>query len=261
MSRNPSRQEDTERDDPTIPAAGPAGLVSAEGLQAAAGASGPLALGMTETPHPGGLSIPIASVLKYAIEGYLFGDLDSMKDETTLKEFGSVGYPMVGAVLSGSELLGALTGDVKEDNRIEHYWSGYMAQVDKRYRYLGRIAKQLIRNGVAHIYLSHTGVGVVRQAPQRHLRRERDELVWDCEQLYVDFRRSYEDHAKAYILDHLADAQRRLDKLTRYEAELARQVTNLPQELFPVVDIAPTSSDPVSGTYSLATPQHLTRSR
>jgi hypothetical protein len=69
-------------------------LVSADELKAAVGASGPLDLGMTQAHDAGPLSVPLANVLKYVIEGYLFGDLDSMQTETTIKEFGAVGYPI-----------------------------------------------------------------------------------------------------------------------------------------------------------------------
>lgn len=83
------------------------------------------------------MTIPIESALGQLIEGYLLGDLESMANEVTLKEIGAVGYPMVMAVLSGSELLTALATDEKKDNRIETYWTRYMAKVDVRYGDLG----------------------------------------------------------------------------------------------------------------------------
>ena len=47
----------------------------------------------------------VASVLENLVEGYLFGDLESMATEIEPKEIGACGYPIVMAVLSGSELL------------------------------------------------------------------------------------------------------------------------------------------------------------
>ena len=117
--------------------------------------------------------LTVERVLENVVECYLFGDLDdSMKTEITLKQCGSVAYPMVMAVLSGSEMLGALSSDAKKTNRIATYWREYMARIKWRYSELAEIAAQACRHGIAHNYLSWPGVGVVRDQPHRHLRRE-----------------------------------------------------------------------------------------
>jgi hypothetical protein len=205
-------------------------------------------VGLTETKA--GLTIPVAGMLTLGIEGYLLGDIESMGTEIHPKPIGACGYPMVMAVLAGSELLGALTSDASQTNRIEIYWMTFMAKVDSRYDHLGRIAKELARNGIAHSYLTHLGVQVVRGDPARHLTRSASgELIFDCVELAAHFRESYE-HARAYILDNVDAAQRRLDELFRHDGEKVRSLLgDLPSEQFP---LAPATI----GTH-LATPVHL----
>jgi len=182
----------------------------------------------------GRLIIPVERMLQHGVEGYLFGDLESMATEIVSKPIGAVGYPMVMAVLAGSELLGAMTSTVKQSDRIESYWAKYMAQVDWHYGHLGVIAKELARNGIAHSYLSDLGV-LVQRGGGRHFMRSGGELIFDCLQLDVDFRRSYTEYALPYILDNRADAQRGLDALFKHDLEKASMVANLPAELFPDV--------------------------
>ncbi len=196
---------------------------AASGMVASAGASGPATIGLTQLG--GTPTIPVSGVLANLIEGYLFGDLESMATEVQLKEIGACGYPMVMAVLSGSELLGAMTSDAAQDDRIETYWKTYMAKVDPRYGYLGKIASQLARNGIAHTYLTHLGVLVVRGKPRRHLTlSEGEEVIFDCLELYAQFRESYEAHARPYILKNVQDARRRVDGLVRYDRIKAKSL-------------------------------------
>lgn len=196
-----------------------------------------------------GLRIPVGDLLKYVIEGYLLKDLESMAGEISPKEIGACGYPMVMAVLSGSELLGKLVSD--EGDRITAYWDAFMAKVDNRYGYLGGIASKLARNGIAHSYLSHYGVLVVRDQPARHLSlaEESGEVVFDCIELHRDFRKSYEAHARQHVLGNPKDAQRRLDSLVQHDAVKAESLmAKLPREQFP--QTSQSGSQP-------ATPTHL----
>jgi len=221
------------------------------------GASAAAAVGLTQTDD-GSPTIPVANVLESVIEGWLLGDLESMATEITPKKMGAVGYPMVMSVLSGSELLGALTSDVSQTNRIPAYWENFLVRIDLRYGHLGDIASELARNGIAHSYLSHLGVVVTRGAGDRHLSLEGDEVVFDCLELHAHFRRSYEEYARSYILDHVGDAQRRVDALLRYDQLKARsKIANLPAERFPQL-LAPipaamtTATTAASGTRFVA---------
>jgi len=234
----------------TVPAAS-ASVAQVSGSASSAPASGGPPVGFV-APAAGPLTISLANVLKVVVEGYLFGDLESMATEITPKEIGAVGYPMVMTVFSGSDFLGALTGD--NGNRIQEYWDTYMAQVNDLYGDLGKIADDLFRNGIAHNYLSRPGVAVVRGAPDRHLKLTCDGVNFDCVELYRDFRRSYEDYAKPYIVNNATDAQRRLDKLTEHDHLKARLVKQLPPERWSLTDAA--TLPPLTGVL-LATPSHL----
>lgn len=223
-------------------------ISASSGVTFVTGASAAVAVGLTETK--GGLTIPVGSMLALGIEGYLLGDLESMGTEIQPKEIGACGYPMMMAVLAGSELLAALTSDAAETNRIETYWTTFMAKVDPRYGYLGRIAKELARNGIAHSYLTRLGVQVVRGNPTRHLTRSTSgELIFDCIELTDHFRESYEQ-AHGYILDNVEAAQRRLDALFAHDgAKVRSMLAALPAEEFPMTPV-------MTGTH-LATPVHV----
>jgi hypothetical protein len=234
----------------TVPAASAAVATESRSVSSVPASGGPPA-GFVATAA-GPLTIPLANVLKVVVEGYLFGDLESMATEIKPKEIGAVGYPMAMTVFSGSDLLGALTSD--NGNRIQEYWNTYMAQVNELYGDLGKIADDLFRNGIAHNYLSRPGVAVVRGAPDRHLKLTSDGLHFDCVELYRDFRRSYEDYAKPYIVNNATDAQQRLNKLTEHYHLKVRRVEQLPPERWFLTDAA--ALPPLTGVL-LATPSHL----
>ncbi len=229
MGEGPTEQPGDARKplDPRVFAAS-----AASGMAASVGASGAHGIGLTQ--REGKLTIPVSSVLTNLIEGYLFGDLESMATEIQPKKMGACGYPMVMAVLSGSELLGAMTGGVAQNDRIETYWKTYMAKVNPLYGHLGKIASQLARNGIAHSYLTHLGVLVVRGDSRRHLTlSESEEVIFDCLELYKQFRVSYEARARPYILGHVGDVQRHLDDLVRDDRIKAQSlIGRLPFDAF-----------------------------
>ena len=247
--------ENTERAgaNPTPPAAS-AAVAAESGHAGSLPASGARPVGFV-APAAGPRTIALTNALEVVIEGYLLGDLESMATEIKPKEIGAVGYPMAMAVLAGSELLGALTSDVAKTNRIEHYWTTYMARVNEKYGDLAAIAAELFRNGIAHSYLSRPGVAVVRGGVEWHLQRHPSlGVVLDCVKLYRDFRRSYEDYAKRYILDNVTEAQGRLDKLTQHDHVKARRVEQLPPERWPPTG---TATPPRLVGLTFATSAHL----
>jgi hypothetical protein len=237
-------------DEPRSPIEGEVTLTSlpVSGYAGTVGASAAAAVGLSQTET--GLTIPLQQMLSVGVEGYLLGDLESMATEIAPKEIGACGYPMVMAVLAGSELLGALTSLAAQTNRIAAYWDTFMARIDPRYGYLGSIASDLARNGIAHSYLTHFGVQIVRGAPDRHLAFSGgEEIVFDCLKLYTDFRESYEQHARPYILENSTSAQSRLDALVSFDQVKAKSLLGtLPEGLFPK-----TRADRTE----LATPTHL----
>jgi hypothetical protein len=76
---------------------------------------------------------------------------------------------------------------------------------------------------------------VVRGNPRPHLTlSEGEEVVFDCIELYAQFRQSYDAHARPYIHANLQDAQRRVDALVRHDRVKARSLIDaLPFEHFP----------------------------
>ena len=250
-----NRGSSPEKPDDAIAHADVAGTSNpaVSGWAPTAGASGAVAVGLTSTAESRP-TIPVAKMLTRVIEGYLLGDLESMATEIQPKEMGAVGYPMVMSVLSGSELLGAMTSDASQTNRIQIYWRTYMAKVDPRYRDLGEIASELARNGIAHSYLSHLGVLVVRGQPARHLSLYRGEVIFDCLELYAHFRESYIAHARRDILEDRVNVQRRVDALVQRDHLKARKVARLSPERFPRVSLFTDPPPPPASGADIAIP-------
>jgi hypothetical protein len=73
--------------------------------------------------------LSLEDCLNTVVEGYLLPDLASMTDDIEWKERGAVCYPMLMAVLAGSELLGRLAGG-KGNGEVEHYWNEFMSRIN-----------------------------------------------------------------------------------------------------------------------------------
>ena len=157
------------------------------------------------------------------VEEYLFGDLDSMT-ALEIKPVGAVCYPIMMAVLAGSELLGVLTG--KGGSGVAHYWEEFMSRVEPTYGQLGELADVLLRNGLMHAYVTKPGVGIRRDDPDAHLTTDASGLhVFNCDVLAEHFKTSYRDHARAAIYADRARAQQRLDD--RVMAHAAKQASTI----------------------------------
>jgi hypothetical protein len=189
-----------------------------------------------------GASVDLDDCLRVVVEGYILGDLDSMKNEIKIKEMGAVCYPMMMAILAGCELLGALTGGGK-GHEVKHYWKKWLSKVEPTYGDLDRVAQDLLRNGLMHMYLTKPGIGVRRDHPEQHLREIGGVLVFNCVVLADDFRRSYEDHSKAEIAANRGRAQGRLNELM---GDAAKQSERILGEV-PAGVIAPLSPAELTG--------------
>jgi hypothetical protein len=159
---------------------------------------------------------PLADFLDDVVGGYILGDLQSMdRYVPDDKDSGACGYPMVMAVLAGSELLGLLAGvGTNHKDRLVGYWQRHMKQVRPRYADLGEVAYGLMRNGLMHAYVTKPNIIVVRRRPDCHLVYEPPGVLFiDCITLADDFRASYLDHAKDEILND-PKGQARFDKFS-----------------------------------------------
>lgn len=222
------------------------------------GPTGPGAFGIDfETRPPSAVDpgIGLADCLHLVVEGYLLGDLDSMRNEIEMKEMGAVCYPMMMAVLAGTELLGGLTGGPK-DGEVAYYWKNSMAAVEPTYGHLGALAQDLLRNGLMHIYLTKPGIGVRRDHPEQHLKFDpvSRARIFNCVVLADHFKRSYYEHAKPLIGENPDVAQTCLDRLMCAAAKKSAQVlAAIPADAFePLRAGSPTSGGTiVSGASGL----------
>ncbi len=157
--------------------------------------------------------------LERYVENYMLADLVNVKDKVASDEAGNGAYLITAAVCSGMELIGSLTTTYDtlsgcevcgkpEQKRfkfpIDHYCAHYMAEVDKRYAPFGPIARELIRNGIAHSFATKGMIGITRKGDvSNHLTRVSDEgvLVINADCFLEDFKKSYYEFAKPDIKD------------------------------------------------------------
>lgn len=156
-------------------------------------------------------SFDVKSYLEPYIDGYLLCDLESIAYTIPSdKHPGAAGYPLILTICAGMELLGALLrpsikDKFNEDDGIKyfgHYWKHYLSKVDPEYEKYGEVARTLIRNGLAHLFMTKPRIGVVKSNPQYHLKKVEGHLIIDAVKLYEDFKKSYIDYAKPVLLDN-----------------------------------------------------------
>lgn len=146
----------------------------------------------------------IKQFLRRHVEGYLFKDLRTMNRVKLRKgqKIGGVGYPMLSAILAGIEMLGGLLQQNRFDmsssagfGYFDNYWTNYLVQYSPQYARFSNIFRQLIRNGIAHTYLTKTGVWVIKGDPSHHLELLNDGgnyyLIVDVKEFLNDFTNSY----------------------------------------------------------------------
>jgi hypothetical protein len=123
------------------------------------------------------------------LDNYLIGDIKKMLDA-------EVGYPCLMTMLLGMELLGfLLSGD--EDSAFTAFWDK-LGSKNKKYKSnkLRHVFRQVIRNGIAHIYLPKAGIYVHYAKPEDHLRcvvNGKEGLFISCKALFIDFEKIYEE--------------------------------------------------------------------
>lgn len=137
------------------------------------------------------------------IEGYLFGDLESLERCEADKKtgYGGCGYPKLQTIISGMELLGLLLpeGEIKEGKKHEkhflNFWNNYLTKFDERYKNKGFFIYNLVRHGLAHNYTTKYGI---------YIGSEKDfsvEHFWfsiEHQQFFIDPDKFKEDFYKCY---------------------------------------------------------------
>jgi hypothetical protein len=194
-------------------------------------------------------TLSLDTCLLVVIEGYLLNDLKSMEDDIEWKDLGAVCYPMLMAILAGSELLGRLTGG-NASQAVAHYWTTFMSRINPLYVDLGAVAQDILRNGLMHTYFTKPGVGVVRKIPGAHLTTDDGLILLDCCVLADDFRESYLRHAKPCICAHRDAAEGRSLEVHRdaTQARSSRTLAAIDLTRFPRTIDAP-GVGRISGIY------------
>jgi hypothetical protein len=193
----------------------------------------------------------IREFLEKFVEGYLFEDLRSMGaiSAGAGRTSGAVVYPMIGSALAGVELLGNLVQVARSFDRqegaaaFEHFWAEYL-YTDSRRRQLARPVYQLVRHGLAHVFLAKPGILATKDnVAARHLCKASDgSLVIDALVLNADLRRAYDEGVKPLLeiartdIPNCRTMQTRLDEMI---CEYTKQSGAYAQVLA-AVDPAPT---------------------
>lgn len=152
-------------------------------------------------------------IQKY-IEGYLFADLESVRDDIDKnKHPGNGAYLLLLSTLSAMEFLGLLLregspigahGGVDASLGLGSYIKNYLSLLDPRYKVLCEIAPRLIRNGIAHAYATKGNIAITRMGNriESHLVMygTRKILILNADCLLEDFLESYEQHVKPHLV-------------------------------------------------------------
>lgn len=202
--------------------------------------------------------------LKQFVEGYLLHDLESMSKITLPdgQNDGAVGYPMVSTTLAGMELLGGLLmpnidpfDANKGSDYFLNYWNNYFINENPAYTGLGRLFRQLMRNGISHTFVAKPGI-MVEKGTNRQMSVDttRQEVYIDCNVFYKEFEKSYKNLVRP-IVDGTttspsttkAQMQSRLDDLSRvYSDDSVRLFTALPTLHTSTINTPRRSTVPVS---------------
>lgn len=184
--------------------------------------------------------VDLNAFLQRNVEGYLFEDLRTMKAASLPpgKEAGVVGYPLLMSAFAGIELLGALLSPIQFDkNKGAHYfgsfWRDYLYPNDSCRAAAGDALYQVIRHGLAHVYVTKGDIWVVKHVPAMHLVRADDGSIWvDAAQLADDLEESYDSRVKPLLAasDGICGASMtmRLGEMdVAYRAQAAHLLQNL----------------------------------
>lgn len=86
-------------------------------------------------------------------------------------DYGAAGYPILATILAGMELLRAMTTNSTTGfnsssfagvRYFQSFWDNYLVASFPEYSGLGKLFRQLVRNGISHIYLAKMGVMVTK---------------------------------------------------------------------------------------------------
>jgi len=211
----------------------------------------------------------IDDFLKRFVEGYLFHDLENMAKITLPQgqNDGAAGYPIVATTLAGMELLGNLLmpnispfdPKNKSNDYFLNYWDHYFSKQNPAYTGLGRLFRQLIRNGIAHTFVAKPGIFVEKNTNrQMSLDLSRQEIYIDYNVFSKEFEDSYWKLVRP-IVDGTATSasttksnmQARLNDVSRvYSNDSIRLFSGLPPLHSSTINTGKRTQVPVSPLFS-----------
>jgi hypothetical protein len=136
------------------------------------------------------------------VEGYLFGDLETMKNATPLGNgTGAVGYPLLVSTFSGIELLGALVSTTKFNpyngsNYFNDFWENYLYAHDPIRGKVGRYIYVLARHGLAHSFVMKGDITIVKNMYEPHLVKVGSTVYINTCSLAIDLKYAYDNKFK-----------------------------------------------------------------
>ncbi len=185
----------------------------------------------------------IKDFLTHSVEGYLFKDLKNMGQiqPPPPEDKGAAGYPMLMSALAGMELLGYLLmpnddlfdGTGQSDNAyFSNYWNHYFAAEEPKYKGLSETFRSLIRNGLAHTFLTKHGIVVTKGTNRKIIvNATQKELHVDasvfCQELVDSYTRYVRPIVDGTATGAATTPERMQMKLDSVEAEYAKKSKNL----------------------------------
>lgn len=142
----------------------------------------------------------VEDFINRSIECYILGDLSAMsRCIASPTGCGGVCYPMLMTILSGMELLGYILNDNNQTridgngSNIKYFWDNYFIEINPDYKGLELIFIRLIRNGIAHMFMTKGLIYV-------HKYNDVKPIMIDLnnEKIYINVNSFYKSFCSAY---------------------------------------------------------------
>lgn len=162
------------------------------------------------------------------------------------QRIGGVAYPTINAILSGMELLGGLlqtttfsTSSSDGNTYFLNYWNNYLSKQNPKYAPYGSIFRKLVRHGIAHTYLTKTGIWILKGNSSEHLKIYTSGgnryMIIDIGEFFKDFIASYQALVRPIVYGGIVGASvtpqdmlNRLNEMIRaYETESNSELSTI----------------------------------
>jgi hypothetical protein len=105
------------------------------------------------------------------LDRWLLNDLNRLEAVGHSPEPGRCTIPMAQTIMAGMELVGMLASGEEDEKAFRFFWDEYLSVLFPEYKNekLCRIFRELLRNGMAHVYFMKPGVGLSFDPGEKHL--------------------------------------------------------------------------------------------